>query len=261
MHVLVVPCRYYRVYTDPDVPCDERSFHHVERELPIPLDRAALVLVDVWSTHYIDSWIRRAAEVVRTKIVPLLAAARSVGMAIVHAPSPFVVEKRGYGAPEPTPAPSRPSDADWPPSSFRSIYRSGEFAAFGRNEEPRLSAALSRYETDLDIAEPVKPLPGEPVISTGDQLHALLSERRILHVFYAGFATNWCIMYRDYGILAMSQRGYNIILVRDATTGVEFHDTVETRAATELTIREIETKHGWSTTTGALVAACSRRSR
>jgi hypothetical protein len=53
--VLNIPCRYYRVYTDPDVPCVEANFHHVERRLPIPIEQAALVLVDVWSTHYIDS--------------------------------------------------------------------------------------------------------------------------------------------------------------------------------------------------------------
>ncbi|RKY61026.1 MAG: hypothetical protein DRP95_03430 [Candidatus Latescibacterota bacterium] len=76
------------------------------------------------------------------------------------------------------------------------------------------------------VRTPVRPAEGEPVVHTGEQLHRLLSERRVLHLFYAGFAANWCLLYRDYGVLAMHGRGYDIILVRDATAGVEFHDTV-----------------------------------
>jgi nicotinamidase-related amidase len=258
--LLDVPCRYYRVYTDPDVPCVEANFHHVERPLPIPLEQAALVLVDVWSTHYIDSWLRRATEVTQTRIVPILAAARQAGMTIIHAPSPPIAQR--YGAPAPatpaSPAGAGTREADWPPAGFRSIYRAGEFAEFGRQQEPRLREALERYKTELDIAEPARPQPGEPVISTGPELHALLAERRLLHLFYAGFATNWCVMFRDYGMVAMNQRGYNLILIRDATTGIEFHDSVAAHAATEMTIREIETKHGWSTTTEAFVEACAR---
>src|SRR5256885_16927364 len=95
-----------------------------------------------------------------------------------------------------------------------------------------LRPALKPYVPELDLAPAVKPLPGEPVIHTGAQMHTLLTERRILHLFYAGFATNWCVIGRDYGICAMNDRGYNSILVRDATTGIEFHDTVESLMAT-----------------------------
>jgi hypothetical protein len=47
----------------------------------------------------------------------------------------------------------------------------------------------------------------------------------------------------------MNERGYNIILIRDATTGIEFHDTVNALTATSMAIREIETKQPWTTTT------------
>jgi nicotinamidase-related amidase len=251
--ILNVPSRYYRVYTDPDVPCDEHNFHFVERTLPIPLEQAALVLVDVWRTHYIDSWLNRASKVTRTKIVPLLEAARRVGMTVIHGPSPPIADR--YVKAPPTP-PSQPSGADWPPRNFRGIYRSGEHAAFGRNPEPRLSEALERYKTELDIADVAKPMAGELIIHTGAQMHELLAERKILHLVYAGFATNWCVMYRDYGVLAMNQRGYNVILIRDATTGVEFHDSVDALTATEIQVREIETKYGWSTDTAAFIKAC-----
>ena len=250
---LAAPCRYYRVYTDPGVPCNEENFHPVERTLPLPVAETALVLVDLWSTHYIPSWLSRATEVLRSRILPLRAAAREVGMLVLHAPSPAVAKR--YTAPPEDP-PSLPAPPlDWPPSAFRSIYRSGEYAAFGRNPEPRLAEALARYPQDLDINPLVQPQPDEPILHTGPELHRLLAERRILHLIYAGFATNWCVMHRDYGILAMERRGYNIVLVRDATTGVEFHDTVDTLTATEIAIREFETKHAWSTTVEAFQKA------
>jgi nicotinamidase-related amidase len=248
MRIISLPCRHYRVYTDPDRPCVEQNFKYVERELSIPVEQSALVLVDVWSTHYIASWLERAGQITRARIVPALEAAREAGMLVVHAPSPMVAQRYGVESPPGSAGPG------WPPAEFR--RRSGPYQSFSRHDEPRLREALARYETELDIAEIARPLPGEPVIATGEQLQALLAERQILHLFYAGFATNWCVLYRDYGMVEMARRGYNLILLRDATTGVEFHDSVASEAATAMSVREIETKQGWSTTTEAFVAAC-----
>lgn len=249
---LNIPARYYRVYTDPEVTCNEENFHFVEKQLPIPTEQSALVLVDVWSTHYIDSWLQRATQITQEKIVPLLNVARKLGITVIHAPSPSVVEPQHPECmPETQP---QPVHQQWPPAEFRSIYRQGPF---GRNQEPRLSEALARYVTELKISDLVKPLPNEPIIATGDQLHDLLTERKICHLFYAGFATNWCIINRDYGLISMYHKGYNIVLVRDATTGVEFHDSVDQCTATEIAIREIETKYAWSTTTDHIIQASS----
>jgi nicotinamidase-related amidase len=248
--LLHLPCRYYRVYTDAAVPCVEANFRPVERRLAIPIGQAALVLVDVWNTHYVASWLARARGITRARIVPALEAARRAGLAVIHAPSPPVAGRYGQSA-----APATPPD--WPPQEFRK--RTGEYHPFSRHDEPRLREALARYETELDIDPVARPLPGEPVIAAGSDLQALLTERRILHLFYTGFATNWCILHRDYGMIAMAGRGYNLILLRDATTGIEFHDTVETAAATEMTLREIEAKWGWTAATDDFIAACSAK--
>ena len=98
---------------------------------------------------------------------------------------------------------------------------------------------------------------GDFVVGTGQQLHDLCQERGILHLLFAGFATNWCILGRDYGIRAMRGRGYNTILVRDATEGVEFPDTLTARWATELAVREVEQVHGFSTSMADFYAACT----
>ena len=56
----------------------------------------------------------------------------------------------------------------------------------------------------------------------------------------------------------MRGRGYNTILVRDATEGVEFPDTLKARWATELAVREVEQVHGFSTSTADFLR-CLRR--
>jgi len=255
--ILHIPCRYYRVYTDPDVPCREENFHFVEKVLPIPAERAAMVVVDVWATHYIDSMLERARTIIEGKIAPAIAAARKAGVAVIHAPSPYIIERQFPRYPLPA-ADEKPASggAEWPPKEFRSIYRGGEYAAFGRPWEPILDITYKRYETELRVAPAVLPAEGDCLIATGAQLHALLAEKGILHLFYVGFNTNWCVLLRDYGVIAMNGRGYNAILIRDATTGIEGHDTVASLTATNMAIREVETKHGWTTDTAAFLVAC-----
>ena len=94
------------------------------------------------------------------------------------------------------------------------------------------------------------------VIATGKQMHTYLKSQGILHLIFAGFATNWCIINRDYGVKAMRERGYNTILLREATTGVEFPDTLDGLWATELAIREVEQKYGFSTSNSDFFEAC-----
>jgi nicotinamidase-related amidase len=97
----------------------------------------------------------------------------------------------------------------------------------------------------------------EFVVGTGDQLQELAKEQGIMHLIYAGFATNWCLLNRDYGMRAMGQRGYNLILLRDATAGVEFPDTVDEHFATEIAIREVEQQLGFTAANGDYFAACN----
>ncbi len=97
----------------------------------------------------------------------------------------------------------------------------------------------------------------DTVITTGQQLHDHLTSQQILHLIYAGFATNWCIINRDYGVRAMRDRGYNVVLLPDATTGVEFPDTLDDLWATELAIREVEQKFGFSASNADFFSYCS----
>jgi nicotinamidase-related amidase len=103
-------------------------------------------------------------------------------------------------------------------------------------------------------AELVKPLANEVVVDyfncipDDEELDMVLKHYNIHTLFYIGFATNMCILDKPYGMKKMYSLGYEVILVRDATTGVEFHDTLDGMWATELAIRYVEYALGYSCT-------------
>ncbi len=236
--------RYFQDSTPADVPCRETEFVRREFEMPLPIDETALVLVDLWNVHFIESWIERAKQVTVDCVVPVIDAARKTGMTIVHAPSPSVAAQYPQLERHNPPQPSTPNT--WPPSEFRS--RSGDYNIYRgpRSQPPGIGIHWNKLASQLSMSPAIDVKEDEFVIATGQQLHELMEERGILHLLYAGFATNWCVLGRDYGIRSMSRYGYNIILLRDATTGVEFPDTYENLFTTEIAIREVEQQYGFS---------------
>ncbi len=236
--------RYFQDSTPADVRCRETEFVRREFEMPLPIDETALVLVDLWNVHFIESWIERAKQVTVDCVVPVIDAARKTGMTIVHAPSPSVAAQYPQLERHNPPQPSTPNT--WPPSEFRS--RSGDYNIYRgpRSQPPGIGIHWNKLASQLSMSPAIDIKEDEFVIATGQQLHELMEERGILHLLYAGFATNWCVLGRDYGIRSMSRYGYNIILLRDATTGVEFPDTYENLFTTEIAIREVEQQYGFS---------------
>lgn len=249
MAILDLSVRYFQDATPAGVPCREENFVRREVGMALPLAQTALVLVDVWDNHFIESWLERAGRVTAEGVVPVLVAARAAGMMVVHAPSPPIAENyeqlKRFAPVEPS------GPADWPPAEFRA--RAGEYAAFRgpRSQPPGIPSI-----PELGMSPLVEVLAAEYVVATGDQLHEVAREQGIVHLIFAGFATNWCILNRDYGMRAMARRGYNMILLRDATAGVEFPDTVDTCFATEMAIREVEQQLGFSAANADFFAAC-----
>ena len=103
------------------------------------------------------------------------------------------------------------------------------------------------------------PLPGEAVIATGDELHRYCRQKGILFLFYVGFNTNACILLRDYGTIEMSNRGYEIILVRDCTTGMESFETADQLWQTRCAIQFLEMFGKYSITSDELIHALDDR--
>ena len=133
-----------------------------------------------------------------------------------------------------------------PPSDFRS--REGDYAVYRgpRSQPPSIDIHWNKLASQLAVSPAIDVKPEDFVVATGQQLHELMEERGILHLLFAGFATNWCVLGRDYGIRSMARYGYNIVLFRDATTGVEFPDTYDNLFTTEIAVREVEQQYGFS---------------
>ena len=248
--MLDLKVQYFQDSPPEGLPYREEHFIRRAVQMPLPVEQTALVLVDMWDNHFIESWLERAVQITKEKVAPALEAARAAGLTIVHATSPPVAEQfeqlKRHVPPVPSPPPA------WPPDNFRS--RQGEYAAFrGPRAQPPGIPNLDR----LGMSPHIDVQDGEFVVATGEQLHALLAERGILHLVYAGFATNWCILNRDYGMRAMAGRGYNMILLREATAGVEFPDTVAKGLATEMAVREVEQQLGFSAANADFLAACA----
>ena len=254
MKAIDLTVRYFQDSPPEGQPYREELFIRREVTMSLPVGQTALVLVDVWNNHFIESWLERAAQVTREAVVPVLEAARAAGFTIVHAPCPEVAEQFDQLAFHQRPAPV--PEPDWPPAEFRT--RQGPFAAFrGPRAQP---PGIPRIEP-LGMSPAIEVADEDFVLATGQQLHDLCRQREILHLVYAGFATNWCVLGRDYGMRAMRRRGYNLILLRDATMGVEFPDTLGELKATELAIREAEQQIGFSASNEDFLAVCRAASQ
>ena len=256
--VLDLNVRYYQDSTPADVPCREEHFIRREIRMKLPVEQTALVLVDLWNTHFIDSWIERAARVTREAIVPAIEMSRRAGLTVIHAPSPEVARQFPQSTRNPTPPDPPGWGADWPPQAFRS--RAGEYQAYRgpRSQPPGIGLHWDPISDDLTISPAVEVRDEDVVITNGAELHEVLAERNVLHLVYTGFATNWCVLGRDYGIRSMARYGYNIVFLRDCTAGVEFPDTLDDLFVTEIAIREIEQQFGFSASNEDFFESCRK---
>ena len=256
--ILDLKVRYFQDSTPAGVPCREENFIRREIGMELPVDRTALVLVDLWNTHFIDSWIERAARVTREAIVPAIESSRDAGLTVIHAPSPEVARQFSQSSRNPPPPVPPGGGADWPPPAFRG--REGEYRAYlgPRSQPPGIGIHWDPISDGLTISPAVEVRDGDVVIASGAELHEVLAERNVLHLVYAGFATNWCVLGRDYGIRSMARYGYNIVFLRDCTAGVEFPDTLDELFVTEIAVREIGQQVGFSASNADFFESCQK---
>lgn len=205
----------------PDLPYREEHFGFKYASVSIPPTEAAIVLVDCWDEPTIESHGERSAQICRDLIGPLLDVCRGLGVTVVHAPSPPVAQKfpqwlRYAGESELNPPPK--AKADWPPPDF--AQRQGKWANLEARYGEEWLPLRRQHDRARSIDAAVWPADEDFVIATGAQLHRLCRDKHIRYLFYAGFAANYCVPHRDYGVFAMRERGYCIIVLRDCTTSI-----------------------------------------
>ena len=232
--------RYFNRYTDPDSEQNEKDCRHAELDWQLPLNRTALVCLDIWNTDLHRDMQERDDRVTREKIVPLVKACRARGLRLVHAPAPPIARRHPNWVDllkDETSRTEFPDSPDWPPADFHK--KTGDFASYAQPEEPDMKKAWQMLEK-ADFHVLVKPEGDEPVIATGEELHRLCAREGILFLLFAGFHTPGCMTGRTYGLVRMRTRGYACILLRDCTNGMETHETFDDQTSMKGTIAFLE---------------------
>ncbi len=276
----------------PEIPREtklsEEYFFHYTTELSFEPGEVAFVMIDLWNTGFGPaplsdlgweaeyncgkSFCDRAAEIEKTKILPMLEACRENGLTVVHAPTRDIALKysqwetlatdpekqaaRSKGAAKvPGGRAESPTSAtsDWPPSDWVKRWQL-EHTFLYRTEE-WITNYYAQVRPNQDIPAPLRPAGGDLVVSSGEMLHRLLRDRQVKVLFYCGFAANMCLADKSGAIKDMYSRGYMPIVIRDATAAVETAQTIDGLWATHVTIDQIEMKWGYSVTTHEFLEA------
>lgn len=251
--MLSIRPRYYRWHVNEGQEWTETNTGHATLDWKIPVSQCALILVDVWQRHYIREPEERAEKIIDENLVPLIRACREKKLEIIHAPAPEAARLHPNWINLDTGMKSEKAPVEWPPREFRHL--SGSYSQYRRPVEPREAERQSL--PPLRIHPKVEPLRGEAVVATGDELHEYLKKKGILFLFFAGFNTNACILSRDYATIEMGKRGYQVLLVRDCTTGMESSESQATLAQTNGAILQLEMFGQYTVTSGEMIRGFS----
>lgn len=187
-------------------------------------------------------------RIVKEEIAPAMQAARAIGMPVVHVQGAQIAGRYPELQPpmvEPPPVPRARAISDHNSRRANRVHGEG-FVEW-------------KHWADCDVAEPVRPMQGDTVVVTTEQFDGWLRTRGIDTLLYTGFATNLCILESPGAVKAMSALGYRCVILREATTAVEFPETMETRSHTVNAIRYIEAWCGYSASSRDFIKACGSR--
>jgi nicotinamidase-related amidase len=216
-------------------------------QVTVEARRMAIVACDMWTAHSCSGFNQNAALVL-PRIISLFDASRKLGIPIVFAPSGADLEKiasisartkitllphhslptsngflNGHGSNGPfasscmckivalQPGTSQPLiqcnrvQHDYNQTPVVPVTDKDFFIAAGHYREGTHSAIRSW---------------GEPA---QQELWNFVQERGITHLLYVGFATNMCIINREFAMIQMKRLGLQPILIRDATLSITYN--------------------------------------
>ena len=267
-----LPVRFYRQYPEPGQKNTESSHGHAHTTIQIDTQRTALVLIDIWDATEVlarygwspgltEDIRRRVENITRQHIAPSLAAARRAGVCIVHAPSDYVAMRYPQHrklaqrmAKRCTPSVSLKASQEraWPPREFTEELHARRYEHhYGPGSDE-----INCFRKATSMIHPaVAPLDEEFVVADSNEMDLIFRDREILYLFYAGFATNMCLMDKPGAIRDRHGRGYELIVLRDCTSAVETLDTCEQETMTRDAIRLIEMSLAWTATSADFMRA------
>lgn len=236
--------RYYRT-----LPIHDTGYE--EEVLTLNADQTALVELHCWDIgcpggppvdpNYCvgmgyPETTEEAFRIMQTYIRPAMDAARRAGLLVCHVQAESIAKRHPASAEEAEEPP--PSSSPAPPPALPG-YRESILTRSHGEDYPTQSPLR-----DMDIPRIVYPEPGEPIVYQTGQFDRILRKRGIVNLIYTGFATDMCILNAPGGLGPMFALGYRVLLLREATLGVECPDTFHERLATRWAIRFFETHQG-----------------
>lgn len=224
-------------------------------ELEFDLDRTALVVMHAWdcgTKEEYPGWFRcvdyipRSYDICERVLPPIMAVARSSGMALYHVVRPNSEYYKSYAgyrralalAGETAP---RPETIGPNPELARLHQFRREHVFPGAHNE----GDILRGQPHIDFPEPVKPEGDEGIAESSEQLFALCKADGICHLIYTGFAINGCLVSSPGGMVDMQRRGLLCSAIRQAVTAIENKETVRHETAKEIALWQVALLYGF----------------
>lgn len=187
----------------------------------------AIIICDMWDTHTCRGAAKKVAEIA-PKINGFVAAGRTRGMLIVHAPSDVINFYNGT---------SQRQLAQYAPMVKASIafkWNPLDLAREGplpiddsdwcdctpkcpiKEIEKRGWPWTRQIETITIAAQ-------DAISANGQEIFNLFEHHRIKNIIMTGVHTNMCVLGRSFGIRQMVMLGKNVVIARDLTDGLYNH--------------------------------------
>ena len=210
-------------------------------DIDLSIGKTALVVMHAWRWEKgaYPGWDRcveywpRADRIVRSVFPGLLSGARAAGLRILHVTGGggYYTNLPGYRrtvecagvAPEAA-AGALPDEGI---AALRALRRERGFPGAGNG------ADVQRGWAELDFPDEARPAADEYICDSAWQLNAVCRHLGIVHLIYAGFAINWCLLLSPGGMSDMGRLGYLCSTIREAVTAVENRESARTEAHKE----------------------------
>jgi nicotinamidase-related amidase len=179
-----------------------------ERSLPFEPEKTAIIVIDMWNSH----WCMTASERV-SAMVPrmnrVLDISRKLGVQIIWNPSDVVTAYAGYPQYEKAVAVEHHHAPDVRKDlSVKFTAQSGGCLC-GPGLQCRMNYGWDAMHPDLFIGD------DDLFSASTDEIYSLLKERRITTIIYMGVHTNMCVFGKPGAMSKMWKAGFNCILARD----------------------------------------------
>lgn len=214
-----------------------------EAKLLWPPANTAVVICDMWDDHWCKNAASRVGEMA-PRLNAVVAAARGLGVHIVHAPSDTIdyyddAPQRLRILEAPAAEPPVPINR-WcylEPDAEGKLPIDDSDGGCDDAELTEEHRAWSRQHPAIEIA-------AEDVVSdNGQEIYNYFRQQAVRHVAVMGVHANMCVLGRSFGIRQLTKLGFDVALVRDLTDAMydprdEPH--VSHAEGTQLVIEHIE---------------------